>query len=141
MSELSDFAASHFQAVIEKRIDEVIDHYAPLETTYVFLEGPRWATLGQTNIAAGWKAFLTSKMTLLSCQWKEAPLEEIAGEMGWIGGIVHMELKIGEQPKSLDLRGTFVVRRFADGKWRIVHEHFSQPHPDPYGVGDWLPAA
>jgi hypothetical protein len=27
------------------------------------------------------------------------------------------------------------------GDWGIVHERFSAPDPDPYGMGDWLPKA
>ena len=40
---------------------------------------------------------------------------------------------------SLRLRGTYVITEHAPGDWGIVHEHFSAPDPDPYGMGDWLP--
>lgn len=137
MPELAEFAAGHFKAVVEKRVRDVIDNYAPSETTYVALEGPRWTTIGHEQIAAGWKAFVDSKITLKSCEWTEGPFEHVAGSMGWIAGIVRMELEISGKPKTVGLRGTFVVSRADGDKWRIVHEHFSQPHPDPYGIGDW----
>ena len=39
--------------------------------------------------------------------------------------------------KEIVFRLTWVMERQSD-RWRIVHEHASQPLTDPYGVGDWL---
>lgn len=138
MNEIVAIIERHFQAVIEKRIDEIINLYAPSEQTYVFVEGPRWATLGYENIAMGWRAFVDAPLSVVACRYVEAPRSQISGNMAWIGGIVEMTVKVREEVKFVRLRGTFVLQREADDEWRVVHEHFSQPATDPYGIGDWL---
>ena len=138
MNEIVTLAQRHFQAVIEKRLDDILNLYAHSENTYVFVEGPRWATLGYENIATGWRAFVEAPLSVIACEYVEAPLSQISGELAWIGGIVEMTVKVQEEIKRVRLRGTFVFQREADGAWRVVHEHFSQPAADPYGIGDWL---
>ena len=53
--------------------------------------------------------------------------------MTCISATVEMSLPNGKVPMRL----TWVMQRDPD-RWRIVHEHASQPLPDPYGTGDWL---
>ena len=137
---LADEAAHHFRAVIEKRIDEIVDRYWPDHRTYVFVEGPRWSTRGHDRIATGWRAFVNAPLAVRSVEWVEGPLSEICADLGWIGGIVELTVEVAGTTRQVRFRGTFVMRRSADGAWRIVHEHFSQPAADPYGIGDWLPA-
>ena len=138
MTDMTEIAHHHFQAVVEKRVEEIIARYAESEQTYVFVEGPRWATLGFKNIAAGWRAFVDAPLAVESCRYVETPISQVSGEMGWIAGIVELTVRVRDQLKAVRFRGTFVFARQADGVWRIVHEHFSQPAADPYGIGDWL---
>ncbi len=138
MNEIVAVAHHHFQAVIEKRIDDILNRYAQSENTYVFVEGPRWATLGYENIAMGWRAFVEAPLSVVACEYVEAPHSQVSGEMAWVGGIVEMTVKVRDEVKTVRFRGTFIFRREADNEWRIVHEHFSQPAADPYGIGDWL---
>ncbi len=138
MTDLAEIAQHHFQAVVEKRVEEIIDRYANSDRTSVFVEGPRWATLGFEQIAKGWRAFVDAPMSVESCRFVEGPISQVVGEMASIGGIVELAMRVREQIKQVRLRGTFVFHRQADGEWRIVHEHFSQPAADPYGIGDWL---
>ncbi len=138
MTEIAEIAQHHFQAVVEKRVEEIIARYADSDQTYVFVEGPRWATVGFENIAAGWRAFVDAPLAVESCRYVEGPLSQVIGEMAWIGGIVELAVRVRDQLKTVRFRGTFVFARQVDGEWRIVHEHFSQPAADPYGIGDWL---
>ena len=133
--------AHHFESVTLKRIDDIVDRYWPDGETYVFVEGPRWSTLGHQRIAAGWRAFVGAPMQVRACTWVEGPQEQVVGDLGWIAGIVELHVDVRGRAISVRFRGTFVLRRSPDGAWRIVHEHFSQPAADPYGIGDWLPAA
>lgn len=137
---LADVAAHHFQAVIAKDLPAIVNRYAPGDDTYVFVEGPRWSTRGFERIAAGWRAFTEAALTVRSCTWVEGPLSQVAGDLGWIGGIVELVVEARGRERHVRLRGTLVMDRSADGTWRVVHEHFSQPAADPYGIGDWLPA-
>ncbi len=129
----------HFQAVIEKRIEDIIDHYTSSEELLVFVEGPRWVTYGFENVSKGWRDFVDSPISMQSCEWIEKePMAKTIGDCGVIAGIVKLKVKIGEELKTIKFRGTFVLQKEQDGKWRIFHEHFSQPAENPYGIGDWL---
>ncbi len=138
MTDLIAIAHEHIEAVIDKRVEEIIDRYAASAETYVFLEGPRWSTISHDKIATGWRAFVDAPMSLVAFKWTEGPLTEVVGDMGWVAGIIELSVRFGDEVKTLALRGTYVMRCDADGKWRISHEHFSQPLADPYGIGDWL---
>ena len=139
------FGDQFIQAIVDERIDDVIAGYDPSDETYVFLEGPRWSTKTGERVATGWKAFNASPIRMRGWSWVEGPFCMAEGSMGWVAGIV--DLRVGlidpagglEREVNVRLRGTYVVRRQPDGRWAVIHEHFSQPMDDPYGVGDWLP--
>jgi ketosteroid isomerase-like protein len=137
-AELRTAAESHFQAVVEARVEDVIDRYAPSADTYVFVEGPRWSTTGHEAIAEGWRAYVDAPLAVRAIEWVEGPRGQRWGDQGWIGGIVELTVETGEGTRPVRFRGTYVMERDADDTWRIVHEHFSQPAEDPYGTGDWL---
>jgi ketosteroid isomerase-like protein len=138
MTEIVAVAENHFRAVIEKDIDEILNRYAQAESTYVFVEGPRWETKGYDKIATGWRAFVEAPLSVVACEYVEPPHAQVIGDMAWVGGLVELTVKVREQIKPVRFRGTYVFQREADGQWRITHEHFSQPATDPYGIGDWL---
>lgn len=138
MTTLKDISERHFHAVMEKRIDDIIGRYAESDTTYVFVEGPRWSTIGFDRIARGWRAFVDAPLDMVSCRWVEGPYSQVSGDMGWIAGIVEVKVRVKGEERTVRFRGTFVLAKNEAGEWRIVHEHFSQPAPDPYGIGDWL---
>jgi ketosteroid isomerase-like protein len=135
---LKDVSLHHFEAVVQKRVEDIIDSYENSEELLVFVEGPRWATRGFERVAKGWRDFVDSPITCNECVWIEEPLVQESGDHGFTAGIVEMSLTIKGKPKTVRFRGTFVYRKEEDGKWRIIHEHFSQPAADPYGIGDWL---
>jgi ketosteroid isomerase-like protein len=139
MAEPTEAIQHFFEAIIEKRADAIIAHYADATTTYVFVEGPRWSTLGFQHIANGWRAFVAAPLTIQSCQWSEGPLNQTIGNIAWLAGIVELVVQVHEQIKALRLRSTFILVRHEDDAWYIVHEHLSLPANDPYGIGDWLP--
>lgn len=132
--------AHHFQSVVDKRVEAIVDRYWPDEHTYVFVEGPRWSTRGYERVASGWRAFVGAPLAVTSCTWVEGPSAEVVGAMGWIAGIVELGVVAGGRDIRVRFRGSFVLRLAGDGVWRIVHEHFSQPAADPYGIGDWVKA-
>ena len=132
---------AHFRAVVEKDEDEIIARYDASPDLYVFVEGPRWSTVGHEAVATGWRAFCAAAMHVREIAWAEGPRVGRIGERGaWVGGIVdlHVEMSDGAR-RTVRLRGTHVLEK-REGGWIVVHEHFSQPAQDPYGIGDWLPA-
>ena len=135
---LIEASKSHFAAVINKDIVKIIDFYAKSEDLLVFVEGPRWATLSFDNVSKGWRDFVDSPIVVKTCDWIEFLQTKEVGNLGFVAGIVKMNLEIKGESKTIKFRGTFVLEREGDGKWRVIHEHFSQPAADPYGIGDWL---
>jgi ketosteroid isomerase-like protein len=138
MADLIEVSKKHFTAVQGKDIDSIIDFYADSPELLVFVEGPRWATLSFERVSKGWQDFVDSPIFVKSCEWIENLESKIIGEMGFVGGIVEMKVEINGEMKAIRFRGTFVFQLENDGKWRVIHEHFSQPAADPYGIGDWL---
>ncbi|MER3426653.1 MAG: hypothetical protein C4334_00935 [Pyrinomonas sp.] len=134
----TEVASKLFRAVIEKRLDDILRCYVPAETTYVFVEGPRWSTKGFARISQGWRAFVEADLELMSCDWVEGPFGQEAADMAWVGGIVEIRARVRGEVRVVRFRGTFVLRRDDADGWRIAHEHFSAPASDPYGIGDWL---
>jgi len=136
---LEESAKNHFEAIKNKRIEEIINSYIALEDLLVFVEGPRWATVGFENVSKGWHDFIASAISLEKCEWVEYLTSKIVGEMGFVAGIVELTVNIKGETKTIRFRGTFVWEKDAqEGNWKIIHEHFSQPAEDPYGIGDWL---
>jgi len=128
----------HFNAIIDKEVEKILNSYSTSEDLLVFVEGPRWATVGYENVAKGWRDFINSDIALKRCEWVENLQSKIFGEMGFVGGIVELQARIKDQMMIIRFRGTFVFEKSSDEEWRIIHEHFSQPAADPYGIGDWL---
>ncbi len=128
----------HFQAIVDKRVDDILSFYAETADLQVFVEGPRWVTVGFDNVAKGWRDFCASEISMIECLWVEALSSKIVGKMGFVGGIVELTVSIKGDIKTIRFRGTFVFEEVSPGDWRVVHEHFSQPAADPYGIGDWL---
>ncbi len=133
-------AAAMLDAVRDRDLDTVLDCFDPAEDTYVYLEGPRWTNRGGPNIYRGWRAYFAAPIELRSWGWTEGPYEYLSDSLALVAGVIHYDFLGGGQQRRLPMRMTWVLRRGADGAWRIVHEHGSQPLPDPYGTGDWLPA-
>ena len=131
----------HFRHTIAKQADAIIARYAPTADTYVFVEGPRWSTTGIEKIDTGWRAYVSAPMAMRDFSWIEGPHASIAGEMAWHAGIVDIDMEIRGRITRVRFRATHILRQDVAGEWRIEHEHFSQPAPDPYGIGDWLPTA
>jgi ketosteroid isomerase-like protein len=135
---LIEESSRHFRAAIEKRVEDVINHYSRSPDLLVFVEGPRWATVGFERVAKGWRDFADAPIRILECKWVENLQSKVAGEMGFVAGVCQLKIEIKGELQIVRFRGTFVLQKEADGEWRIVHEHFSQPAADPYGIGDWL---
>jgi ketosteroid isomerase-like protein len=128
----------HFDAVKHKRIDEILELYAESDELLVFVEGPRWQTLGYANVEKGWRDFVNSEIVVRECVWAENLRTRTVGKMGFVAGIARLEVEIKGEMKTIEFRGTFVLEENEKGSWKIIHEHFSQPAENPYGIGDWL---
>lgn len=135
------FIDGFIDSIIEQRIADIIAGYDPSENTYVFLEGPRWSTKTGERVAFGWSSFVDSPIQMKAKTWVEGPFSQVSGSMAWIAGILDLDVRAGDHDIRLRLRGTYVLNEHSPGVWGIVHEHFSQPLNDPYGLGDWLPAS
>jgi ketosteroid isomerase-like protein len=130
---------NHFyQAIIDKRVEDIRLSYVPSEETYVILEGPRYTTLGFEKIAKGWGYFCNSPLTLNKIEWVEGPIEETSIDMAWVGGMIVLTVEVKGKEFAVQFRSTFVLRKNEENNWQIKHEHVSAPLEDPYGIGDWL---
>ena len=130
---------NHFyQAIIEKKVEDIRLSYVPSEETYVILEGPRYTTLGYEKIAKGWGDFCESALTLNKIEWVEGPFEETSSDMAWVGGMIILTVEVKEKEFAVQFRSTFVLRKDEEDNWQIKHEHVSAPLANPYGIGDWL---
>jgi ketosteroid isomerase-like protein len=130
---------NHFyQAIIDKRVEDIRLSYVPSEETYVILEGPRYTTLGFEKIAKGWGDFCDSHLTLNKIEWVEGPFEETSERMSYVAGMIVLTVEVKEKEFSVQFRSTFVLLKNEENKWKIKHEHVSAPLQDPYGIGDWL---
>jgi ketosteroid isomerase-like protein len=132
------FTETYFNAIVERRLDDVLGLYEKSNQMLVFDEGPGWSFVGYEQVAASWREFFGGRLVLRGCHWVEPPVSETAGELAWVAGTIGLELQVGDLVKRVKVRGTLVLRR-ADERWQIAHEHFSQPSDDPYQHGDWLP--
>ncbi|MCS6873154.1 MAG: nuclear transport factor 2 family protein [Pyrinomonadaceae bacterium] len=137
MKKLLETIENHFRFAVEKNVEGILDSYSKSEDLLVFVEGPRWATLGYEAVAKGWRDYCISSINLKRCEWVEVLKGQENGDIGFLAGIVDVEAEINGELRKIRFRGTFVLKNEGD-RWRIVHEHFSQPASDPYGVGDWL---
>jgi ketosteroid isomerase-like protein len=130
---------NHFyQAIIDKRVEDIRLGYVPSEETYVILEGPRYTTLGFEKIAKGWGDFCDSPLTLNKIEWVEGPFEETSERMSYVAGMIVLTVEVKGKEFSVQFRSTFVLLKNEENVWQIKHEHVSAPLADPYGIGDWL---
>ena len=127
-----------YQAIIRKEVDCICQSYVPNEDTYVFVEGPRYSTIGYGNIFKGWQDFCNSGLTLQKIEWVEGPFTEESGDLAWVAGLVLLTVAVNSQIIQRTFRATFVLRKNEAGCWQIRQEHVSAPLNDPYGIGDWL---
>lgn len=134
------FTEGYFDAIVERRLDDLLKLYEKSNEMLVFDEGPGWSLVGYDRVVASWREFFGGSLVLRGCRWVEPPVSEMAGELAWVAGTIGLELQVGDLVKRVKVRGTLVLRR-VDGHWRIAHEHFSQPSADPYQHGDWLSPA
>ncbi|MBE8991226.1 YybH family protein [Nostoc sp. LEGE 12450] len=129
---------SFFHAILRKEVVQISQTYIPKEDTYVFVEGPRYSTIGQTNIAKGWQDFCDSVLKLEKIEWVEGPFTEEYQQVAWVAGIVILTIAVEDKIIQRKFRATFILQKDEVGSWQIRHEHVSAPLEDPYGIGDWL---
>jgi len=128
----------HFEAVRTKDLAGILSLYERSDDLLVFVEGPRWRTLGYKMVEKGWTDFMDSSISVTKAEWIDALRFRVAGDMGFVGGINELTVNIGGKEQTIKFRGTFIFQKDSEGEWKVVLEHFSQPAADPYGVGDWL---
>ena len=138
MTTAIDQIDNFYRAIIHKEVAQICQNYVPAEDTYVFVEGPRYSTLGYSHIAKGWQDFCDSGLTLEKIEWLEGPFTEEFGDLAWVAGMVLLTVAVNSQIIQRTFRATFVLHKNAAGCWQIRHEHVSAPLNDPYGIGDWL---
>jgi ketosteroid isomerase-like protein len=133
-----DSINAFYAAIVRKDVDAICASYVPGNDTYVFVEGPRYSTLGTDKIFKGWRDFNAAPMALESIIWTEGPFSKQSSDMAWVAGIVRLGLNVKGKLFEQQFRMTFVLRQNAEGIWQIEQEHASAPLADPYGIGDWL---
>lgn len=133
-----DGAEGMLRAVIDRDLPAVLDSFSGGEDAYVFVEGPRWTTRGGDRIAAGWRAYFEAPIRITGFTWVEGPYTFESDALGQVLGVIDYLVSGNGVAKKLRMRMTWLLRHEGD-RWRIVHEHGSQPLADPYGAGDWWP--
>lgn len=131
-------AEAMLTSVIERRLDGVLETFSPADDAYVFVEGPRWTTRGGDRIRAGWEAYFKAPIRINAFRWVEGPFTYESDTLAQVVGVIDYDITGNGKAGRLRMRMTWLMRK-EDGVWRIVHEHGSQPLPDPYGAGDWWP--
>lgn len=130
------FINRFYQAIIDKKVDEIVHAYLPSEDVYVILEGPRLATKGIEKITSGWRDFCSSEIELSGITWMEGPYVYDTSECASLAGIIRLQGNIGDKTFDNTFRASFVLSKTKHGM-KIVHEHVSGALEDPYGIGDW----
>ena len=128
---------SFYRAIIRKDVTHICENYVPNDNTYVFIEGPRYSTIGSSDISDGWEDFCDSALTLEKIEWLEGPFTEELVDFAWVAGVVLLSVNVKNRLIQRKFRATFVLRKNEIGRWQIRHEHVSAPLEDPYGIGDW----
>ena len=125
-----------FAAVAGKDLAGIEACYLNEPSLLVFVEGPRMRNVGWESIKVGWREFLDASMELRGYAWGEDLLIRVRGDAGFVAATNRFDWRIKDREVTVEMRGTWAMERL-NGEWRIVHEHGSFPHPDPYGAGDW----
>lgn len=133
-----DTAEAMLTAVVDQRLEGVLETFSPEDDAYVFVEGPRWTTHGGDRIKAGWEAYFKAPVGITAFRWVEGPFTWESDTLAQVVGVIDYDIVGDGKAGRLRMRMTWLVRR-EEGRWRIVHEHGSQPLEDPYGAGDWWP--
>lgn len=126
------------QAVVDRDLDAVLDAFSGAPDAYVFPEGPRWTTRGGDRIEQGWRAYFAAPVGIDGYRWIEGPHVFESAALGQVTGVIDYDVHGDGTAGRLRMRMTWLLRD-EGGRWRIVHEHGSQPLADPYGAGDWWP--
>jgi ketosteroid isomerase-like protein len=127
---------SLFAAVAAKDLAGIEACYLNEPSLLVFVEGPRMRNVGWESIKVGWQDFLAASMELRGYTWGEDLLIRVRGDAGFVAATNRFDWRIKDRELTVEMRGTWAMERL-NGEWRIVHEHGSFPHEDPYGSGDW----
>ncbi|MFC6879327.1 MULTISPECIES: nuclear transport factor 2 family protein [Actinomadura] len=121
------------RAAAARRAEELVACYRDSPDLRVYPEGPRWLTEGHAKVADGWRAYVRSPIGLTGVAWEDGPHVRTGTELACVNGILRLRTARG----TVRLRLTWMLDRAEDG-WRVVHEHGSQPAPDPYAADGWI---
>ena len=124
-----------FSAITAKDMDRIERCYLNEPVLLVFLEGPRSRNVGWDSIKVGWQHFLDASMELRGFEWGADLLVRGRGEAGFVAATNSYRWRVKGRDLTVRMRGTWVMER-VNAEWRIVHEHGSFPHPDPYRTRD-----
>lgn len=127
-----------FELVIGQEAAEICQNYVPDEKTLIFAEGPRYSTMGYTNISKEWRDFCDCGIKVEKFEWLEGPFTEESDDFAWVAGIVLVRYSVKGQLMQKKFRTTYVLKKNEANQWKIRHEHVSFPVDDPIGIGDWL---
>lgn len=140
-------ATHQARTLIEQMLDAVRDRDVPAILACIdtdagreslsFPEGPRWVVREPGTVRRGWRDYAESPIRLVAWRWVEGPVVTAEGSLALVAGVVGYHFEVDGRPHPLTMRMSWLARE-VDRVWKIVHEHGSQPLPDPYGVGDWL---
>ena len=134
--EAQNFINNFYQAIIEKRSDDIVNCYIDSADVYVILEGPRLATKGIQDISTGWRDFCSSNIDLHKIEWLDGPYVFETSECASVAGVVRLIGTAKGTRFDNTFRASFMLLKTTEG-YKIVHEHVSGALADPYGIGDW----
>lgn len=77
----------------------------------MFVEGPRWRTLGYENVSKDWTDFIDSAITVKHCEWVDDLKARVTDGMGIVAGISELTVDINGVEKKIRFRGTSVFEK------------------------------
>lgn len=120
-----------FGSIFARDFDAIVSKFSTSDDAFLYSEGPDWSTKGRENISQVWRNYLNAPFHFTKADWIDGPIAIEAGELAFVAGLVELHLA-NAGLKRIRLRMTWVLR-MEGGRWKIFHEHDSQPVERPFG--------
>ena len=106
-----------YQAIKDKRVEDICKGYVPSCDTYEILEGPRYTSLRFEKISKGWWDFWNSPLTLNKIEWVEGPFGEVSSDKARVGGMVVLNVELKGKEFTVQFLSTFSLLKNQENIW------------------------
>jgi ketosteroid isomerase-like protein len=111
--------ADQQRAICAKDIDRIMEHYAA--DVIVFNVKPPFQTRGATEWRREWETSLSHFPASFGVETRDLVVS-VSGDLG----VAHWLSRFTGMPGQPRIRDTAIYQRY-EGKWLVVHEHYSVP--------------